>query len=317
MQPLKVLFSLASWSSFKLFTFTPCINSTPRFWPGLLFSKHKQMGGHWFRLIRDSVQANKRTEFNNIVCKAEKMKVSLTIVRYRRRFIPFAFFAMALFRLPLWRNKNISFFKLMGCGKNGTFDKTPDLQQWAIMAAGTGLQDSGILEQKDYISKLYGSFIAGWLKLFGCEVWTVLLEPTEGHGTWDGKTPFGNLPKQTTLQGPVAVLTRATIRISRLKQFWANVDGVAVRMAGAEGFVTSLGIGEVPWIKQATFSIWQSREVMRNFAYKMKEHADVVRKTHTEKWYSEDMFVRFSILGSTGTIKKQQPLEGILPPNNL
>ncbi len=243
------------------------------------------------------------------------MEVSLTILRYRRRYIPFAFLAMALFRLPLWRNKNITFYKLMGSGKNGTFDKTPDLQQWAIMAAydSGNLQDSGMLKQAGYIRQLYGSFIAGWVRFFKCEVWTVLLEPTEGHGKWDGKEPFGQLPKQSSLPGAVAVLTRATIRLSRLKQFWANVDGVASRMSGADGFITSLGIGEVPWIKQATFSVWQSREAMRNFAYKMKEHAEVVRKTHSEKWYSEDMFVRFRILDSTGTINKQNPFDGLLP----
>jgi hypothetical protein len=50
------------------------------------------------------------------------MQVSLTIIKYPNRFIPFAFFAMALHRLPLWQHKNISFYKLMGTGKNGTFD---------------------------------------------------------------------------------------------------------------------------------------------------------------------------------------------------
>lgn len=242
------------------------------------------------------------------------MKVSLTIIRYRKRYIPFAFLAMALFRLPLWLNKNISFYKLMGSGKNGSFDKTPDLQQWAMMAAFNEIANvnSGILEQRAYIKQLYGSFIAGWLNLFNCEVFTFLLEPTEGHGKWDGREPFGKLPRQSSLPGPVAVLTRATIRIGRLKQFWANVDGVASRMSGSEGFITSLGVGEVPWIKQATFSVWQNREAMRNFAYKMKEHAEVVRKTHSEKWYSEDMFVRFRIVSSTGTINKRNPLEGIL-----
>jgi hypothetical protein len=235
------------------------------------------------------------------------MKVSLTIIRYRKRFIPFAFMAMALFRLPLWLNKNISFFKLMGSGRNGTFDKTPDLQQWAIMAA---LNGADYTLHTNYLKKMYGGFIAGWLRLFGCEVWTVMLEPTEGHGKWDGKEPFGKLPKQSSADGPVAVLTRATIRFSRLKHFWSHVDGIASRMAGSEGFVTSLGVGEVPWLKQATFSVWQSREMMRGFAYKMKEHAEVVRKTHEEKWYSEDMFVRFKILQSTGTINKHDPLEG-------
>jgi hypothetical protein len=242
------------------------------------------------------------------------MRVSLTIIRYRKRFVPFAFVAMALWRLPLWRSRRNSFYKLMGSGRNGTFDKTPDLQQWGIITSMKGMEHAGedFLRQPDYIYHLYGSFIATWLRFFGCEVWTVLLEPTEGHGKWDGKEPFGKLPKQGNDTGPVAVLTRATIRISRLTQFWKHVDGVASRMADSAGFITSLGVGEVPWIKQATFSVWQSREAMRNFAYKMKEHADVVKKTHQEKWYSEDMFVRFNIIASTGTINNHNPLQGKL-----
>jgi heme-degrading monooxygenase HmoA len=124
----------------------------------------------------------------------------------------------------------------------------------------------------------------------------VLLNPIEGHGTWDGKKCFGNLPKQTDYAGKIAVLTRATIRLSRLTNFWQHVNPVAEKMATSEGFIKSVGIGEIPWIKQATFSIWESKEQMKNFAYKMKEHAVVVKKTHQEKWYSEEMFVRFEIL---------------------
>ncbi len=232
--------------------------------------------------------------------------VTLSVIRYKKRFIPLALLAMALFRWPLWRRRQVSFYKLMGSGKNGTFDKTPDWQQWAVLAAveseelAAGIQEA---EGPALWRQLYGGFIAGWWQRLGCEVWTLLLQPIEGHGTWDGKQPFGNLPKQTAYEGPVAVLTRATIRLSKLGRFWQHVQPVAERMAGAEGFITSVGIGEVPWIKQATFSIWQSKAAMRLFAYKMKEHADVVKKTHTEKWYSEDMFVRFRVLRSSGTLR--------------
>ena len=83
-------------------------------------------------------------------------------------------------------------------------------------------------------------------------------------------------------------------------------------MAGAKGFICSLGIGEMPWIKQATFSIWQSKADMKDFAYQLKDHAEVIRLTRQEKWYSEDMFVRFTIIGSAGTIKGINPLKGKL-----
>jgi hypothetical protein len=40
----------------------------------------------------------------------------------------------------------------------------------------------------------------------------------------------------------------------------------------------------------------------------MKEHSEVVKKTRTENWYSEDLFVRFSIKDSFGTINGINPL---------
>ncbi len=242
------------------------------------------------------------------------MTVTLTILRYRKRFIPFALLAMILFRFPLWTNKKISFWKLLGSGKNGTFDKNPDWQQWGILlvhSAEFRVQSRGPdeLQSKDLKKEMYGSFISKWIRLFNCEVWTVFLEPIEGHGTWDGRKVFGELPVKTGYEGKIAVLTRATIRLSRLKNFWSNVNSVAKQMAGAKGLVSSLGIGELPWIKQATFSIWQNKEVMKDFAYQMKEHAAVIQKTRSEKWYSEDMFTRFKITAATGTIRGINPVE--------
>jgi len=236
------------------------------------------------------------------------MVTSLTIIRYRRRYVPFALLAMAVFRLPLSFNKNISFFKLLGCGKNGSFDKTPDWQQWGLLTIHD-LEPEGKKDLKPgWQINHHGKFISKWLKFFGCEVWTVVLQPIEGHGTWDKKEVFGTLPKQTDYKGPIAVLTRATIRITKLKAFWKHVNGVSSQMAGAPGFVTSIGVGEVPWIKQATFSVWQSKESMRQFAYSLPAHKEVIVKTHQEKWYSEDMFVRFRIISQQGTIKGKDPL---------
>ena len=225
------------------------------------------------------------------------MIATLHIVRYPA-FLGWAgFLSMAIFRLPLWLNRKISFYKLMGCGKNGSFDKTPDLRQWALLLASN---NENITTP---------AMIKSWWRFFGCEIWELELEPIEGHGTWDQKAVFGNLPKQTAYEGPICVLTRATIRLSQLGRFWSHVDAIAGQMAGAKGFITSIGIGEVPWIKQATFSIWVSKTAMKEFAYKMQEHASVIKKTYQEKWYSEDMFVRFRPVKSTGSLKGRLPFE--------
>ncbi|MEJ7589457.1 MAG: spheroidene monooxygenase [Ferruginibacter sp.] len=240
------------------------------------------------------------------------MLVTLTIIRYPRRFTYFALLAMAVHRFPLYFNKKISFYKLLGCGKNGTFDIHPDWQQWGILAVRPAPTTSAKLTGEAMMSDLYGSLIGKWLRFFNCETWTIFLEPIEGHGSWDGKEPFGQLTKNPAYTGPVAVLTRATIRFSKLKAFWKNVHGSAKEMGNAEGYITSFGIGEIPFVKQATFSIWQSREAMKQFAYKAADHAKVIRKTRTEGWYSEELFVRFKPVKTLGTIRGNDPLGGKL-----
>ena len=193
----------------------------------------------------------------------------------------------------------------MGCGKNGTFDKIPDLQQWAILASHERDRDD---LKNEFI---YGSFINTWFKRFNCEIFTLFLQPLEGHGKWDGKEVFGKLPVKSDYEGTIATLTRATIRVNKLKYFWKHVAPVANLMTTADGFIMSVGIGEVPWIKQATFSVWKSKGSMKSFAYQMKEHTEVIRKTREQKWYSEDMFIRFIIRSSQGTIKGKDPLQVI------
>jgi len=214
------------------------------------------------------------------------------------------FLSMALFRVPLFFNKQISFWKLLGCGKNGTFDIHPDWRQWGILTVN---RQSSIVNENHKL--LYGSLLKAWWKFFRCETYTIILEPIEGHGTWDGKEVFGKLPKQSEYEGTIAILTRATIRLNRLQNFWKHVDAVATQMNNADGFITSFGIGEIPWIKQATFSVWQSKEQMKNFAYKIKDHTEVVRKTRQENWYSEDMFVRFKPIASFGSLHDIDPLK--------
>jgi hypothetical protein len=229
-----------------------------------------------------------------------KNTVTLTIMRYPTWGIPFAFFSMAIFRVPLMFNKKISFWRLMGSGKSGTFDKVPDLRQWAILAIHPLSVEKNIaLDQvigiDSIVKKALGTFIAGWTKLFCSSCHTYLLEPIEGHGLWNGKAVFGDLPKSGDYEGEIAVMTRATIRLNKLGRFWSHVESAANEMAKAPGFIKSYGIGEWPWIKQATFSIWESKAAMRDFAYKSQHHKDIIRKTHSEGWYSEEMFVRFKI----------------------
>jgi hypothetical protein len=216
------------------------------------------------------------------------MYCTLIIVRYPKYLGVFGFFSMTLLRLPLYFNKEIRFFKLMGSGKNGTFDIHPDLNQWALLFTA---ENARIKAPK---------LIYTYWKFFHCDIKEFLLQPVEGHGLWDSKEIFGKLNGHVNDDRAIAVLTRATINLKRLKNFWKNVGSVADKISSAEGLIISYGIGELPWIKQATFSIWQNKAAMKDFAYSMKEHVDIIHKTRDESWYKEEMFVRFHILSVKG-----------------
>lgn len=223
------------------------------------------------------------------------MRVTLTIIKYRVTYILPALFAMALFRLPLFFNTRISFWKLLGSGKGGGFRKKPDWQQWAMLVVHR--QPPSTLMP----GELYGSFVDRWLKYWRCSCRTLLLEPIEGHGSWDGKAAFGTLGSDKFRSGErIAVLTRATIQLSKLKQFWKHVPALNKQMKNATGLMESLSIGELPLIKQATFSVWENMDQMKLFAYNMQQHVEVVKKTRNENWYREQMFVRFRILDDSG-----------------
>lgn len=229
------------------------------------------------------------------------MIVSLTIVRYRKAFIPFALFAMAIHRLPLALQKGCTFWKLLGCGRNGTFDLSPDWQQWGLLAVWNTRDDFDNFQQR--------SFISLWWKKLATESWTILAEPLQSHGKWDGKEPFGHADAKD-YTGPIAVLTRATIRLNRLKNFWSHVDQAAAHMAQAQGYITSVGIGEAPVYRQATFSVWESLDDVKAFAYRSREHAEVIKKTRSEGWYSEELFARFKPVATWGTLNGSDPLQG-------
>lgn len=236
------------------------------------------------------------------------MIVSLTIVRYRKRFIPFALLAMAMHREPMKKQKSCSFWQLVGSGKNGTFSLTPDWQQWGLLAAW---------DNRDGFNAFYkDSFVSRWWNKFRCEKWTILCEPLQSHGKWEGKEPFGDMNIQG-YDGPVVVLTRATVHFNRLKNFWNNVDEVSELMRTYPGYIMSLGIGERPVYRQATFSIWNSLDDVKAFAYGSKEHSEVIRKTRDEGWYSEELFARFKPIACTGTLNDADPLKGQIKLNEL
>ncbi|RZL44733.1 MAG: DUF3291 domain-containing protein [Pedobacter sp.] len=225
------------------------------------------------------------------------MIVALTITKFKTSTIPFAFLGMAILRLPLFLNKRCSFWKLMGAGKDAQVDLSPDFKHWAILTTWNNMEDCDQFYENSLPVK--------WFRMFGVEEFTILLKPLKSHGLWSGKQPF-IIDKDSDLRNAkVAVITRAAIRFSKLKEFRANISRAAEEMRKADGFILSAGIGENPLMDQATFSIWDNLDSMKNYAYKSVDHSDVIKLTRERKWYSEELFARFEIIKSSGSLNGQ------------
>ena len=130
---------------------------------------------------------------------------------------------------------------------------------------------------------------------------TLTLQPIKSDGKWDGTNPFQSDPDFDPAGRPIAILTRATIRPSRLIRFWRSVPNSSEMILRQPGHLFSIGVGELPLIQQATFSLWENLDAVKRYAYREGPHKKVVQQTRKYDWYSEELFARFVVTGMEGT----------------
>ena len=201
-----------------------------------------------------------------------------------------AFKQMGLYRSHLKRVRGLRFYKLLGTGKKPGFRVTPDFNTYALLTS---------FDSKESMDKFYED--DEYLQQFKekCNsIRFIELETISSHGFWGDIKPFTNSRKinETDFsKSKIAVLTRGAVRISKVLNFWLSIGSASKSISQAEGVSFYKGIGEFPLFEQATFSIWDNFNYIKKFAYKDKLHFDIVKKAKEEKWYKEDMFVRFLV----------------------
>jgi spheroidene monooxygenase len=224
--------------------------------------------------------------------------VALSLFRFRRwpdRL--WVLGQMALARPGLRRLPGLSFVRLCGSGTGEGFTPRPNTAVWAILSVwcdGARAREALAFE---------APFVR-W-RARADESVTFYLEPYSARGAWGGCTPFA---PYGTARGAVAALTRASLRPGKALRFWRRVPDISARIGADPNVAFKIGIGEVPFLHQVTFSVWPDSARMAQFA-RTGPHAAAIAAVRAGGWFTEELYARFRVTGVAGTWDGVQPLE--------
>ncbi len=200
-------------------------------------------------------------------------------------------------RLSMARVPGIGFWKLCGSGTGEGFTPRPNTAVYAILATWPDLETA---QRAHATASIFARY-----RTRASENWTLYMTASSVRGQWSGQTPF--VASDTPETGPLAALTRATIKPGILSRFWGRVPDISNVIGKDPNVMFKIGIGEVPWLHQVTFSIWPDAARMANFA-RTGPHAEAIRAVRDEGWFREELYARFSLLSEEGTWGGRSPL---------
>ncbi|MDE0471885.1 MAG: spheroidene monooxygenase [Ekhidna sp.] len=223
---------------------------------------------------------------------------TITFFRYAGLEKVWALSMMQFAHRYLVKTSGLTFYKLLGTGKGDGFSPWPDYSSYALLQVWDNEQAADCFFQSNPLSLKYHRH--------SLERWTLYMRVVKADGQWSGENPF--ITHVSDNIGSVAIITRATIKASKLRTFWSYVPTSGKPLKRNEGLLYTKGIGEVPFLQMATFSLWKDEDSMKKFAYQSKEHGKAIALTKSLNWYKEELFARFYPYRSEGTWHGQAPL---------
>ncbi len=205
----------------------------------------------------------------------------------------FAFTSMGTLLRDIPDTPGLEMIKLFGSGRKNGFGILPNFGRYVMLSIWSSEQEAKHgMEEANFLQAYFNR---------STRFEHIFLKTSMVHGSWGGQQPF-QISAVYEEKDPVAVITRATIKWSEMIRFWKDVPAVT-RSLRKEAMqpVFAVGIGEMPFRYQATFSIWPDGATMKKFAYQSRAHAEMVKKTKRIGWYEEDLFARFSLVGTAGS----------------
>ncbi len=213
----------------------------------------------------------------------------LSLVNYHKSSLPWGLFRLVIGKYPFKKIPGMQFVKVLGCGKHGGFDLNPSFYKQGLFCifdtqeqAQDFLENSSILQAyKDHSS----------------EYFSVMLQAYSSKGSWSKK--IIEVTQEAPLSGPIAGITRASIRLSKASSFWSKAPPAQASLERAPGCLLAAGLGEAPYLRQATFTMWESTTAMDNYA-RSGAHLEAIQIAYQGQFFSESMFTRFIPMNPQG-----------------
>lgn len=184
--------------------------------------------------------------------------------------------------------KNQSFYKLMGSGKQG-FRPWADFSTFALFQVWDSIEAAEDFQQTSSLFLRYQKK-ASYVKAY-------FLQPLTIRGQWNTNSIFKSvLPQTPEVNEAIVALTRASIRRSKLLEFWETVPPANAVLKSQKDLIYAKGFGELPFVEMATFSHWETYDAMLNYVYHTQGHRNAIQKTRAQNFFKEELFATFKIL---------------------
>ncbi len=219
----------------------------------------------------------------------------LLLVEYTPWARAWGWMRLVLQRWPLRHEAGLRFSKVLGSGHEGGFGLRPSGSRQGLFLV---FDDETAARRFMTHSPVVDAY-----RRHARECCVALLRATSSKGSWSGAAmqPSGNPAPGL----PMAALTRASIRPSKLASFWRLSPPSEASLAAAPGCTLAVGLGEAPLLRQCTFSVWENVAAMDAYA-RSGAHLQAIRSSYAGDFFSEAMFVRFALLELRGTWKGRQ-----------
>ena len=231
--------------------------------------------------------------------------VVVILVDYLRQHQGWGWMRLVQGPAALRATPGLQFAKVMGSGHEGGFTLRPSTTHQGLIALFSNAGQADAFVTGAHVSQM---------RERARESWVGLLAVTSARGSWDGSSwgetapaALGPYASAASSNGPLAALTRASIRPAKAATFWRMAPATQASLWQAPGCEIAAGLGEAPLLRQCTFSLWCDLASMNDYA-RQGAHQQAIAASYKQGFFSETMFVRMRLLASSGQWKGKSPL---------